>query len=746
MAANSLQTVVETGGLFVNTVGALRGLIAAASEDDVDLQTVLAIDKLGTCIPVAPDRIAEAYNALGSQTSVRVDNLKAWIGIASGGLCRMVRKSTPLLQFFVFCAACKMMLPDQECSNMVFEMMKMAGVLVETPCSAIQISRVIASFSGQAYTIAPTELIHKAARAVDREFPIEGIYRSVDLKATAELFVVIFDHMRDEGVKSAILRGHFNSVWLVSTLLWLFQGKAFVQVGEKLLEGDPGAKLSLIIEPKKGIPWSLQLFRAFGDPIEFVYEVSNDENVPLTPIPLRLTKSYVVQSSWNAIESEHLRRELMLATGTLAQTLIEAVVDHGYIYAQCNNCKLTVDRCKRSPLQSIAHADWLANAKTLLISYGWSEDDEVESDLDLRQAIESTIVDRRRTRFKANTKDTYRGIDQAIYDRYSQIAGTWFEDLDEHFDYWDVLHSAFDIAADALVTSSVICKDSDRYMNPCAYDFPSEVLSDLLIGGLDVHKFREFAFRQLLPGLEPWHHSDLVVAKDGRVVGMNLLWNESCQVDAALSIRMLRGVIRHENVGYTSIREVSSSFSGRMGERVPAFNHDKGLHIPDAGRGWSFSDRFYSFETLTSTYGARLEIKPVILSKDSLGRDLCKETYLWITAIKVLATAFHIDESTIMEAQQDGDLDSGIAQKLCNTNTCWAEPVAQPEGGTGARTLLHTSGNIKVKIATAAMCGTLIKFYACTTNVIRHRGELIKCIAWAESRMRDEDSGWTIID
>ena len=84
------QPSFEIGGNFFKSVGALRGLIAAASEDDVDTQAVLAVEHLGACIPVAPDRIAEAYDALGRHTSKRVDNLKAWIGITSGGLCQIM--------------------------------------------------------------------------------------------------------------------------------------------------------------------------------------------------------------------------------------------------------------------------------------------------------------------------------------------------------------------------------------------------------------------------------------------------------------------------------------------------------------------------------------------------------------------------------------------------------------------------------------------------------------------------------
>lgn len=161
----------EIGGSVFNSLQALRGLIAATSEDDVHTQAVLAVEWLGGCVPVSPERIGEAVNALGGQSSVRIQNLKASIGIASGGLCKVMRQSTPLIQFFVLCAACKLTFLDEDCSTLMSEMRKTSGVLAKLPCSAVQIMRLITQVSGQAGLIAPVDTMHDVASAVDEWNP-----------------------------------------------------------------------------------------------------------------------------------------------------------------------------------------------------------------------------------------------------------------------------------------------------------------------------------------------------------------------------------------------------------------------------------------------------------------------------------------------------------------------------------------------------------------------------------------------
>lgn len=81
-------TSLEIGGSVFNSVTALQGLISACSEDDVYAQAILAAEQLLAWIPAAPKRIGEAVDALGGHTSVRLENIKAWIACGPEGSAR----------------------------------------------------------------------------------------------------------------------------------------------------------------------------------------------------------------------------------------------------------------------------------------------------------------------------------------------------------------------------------------------------------------------------------------------------------------------------------------------------------------------------------------------------------------------------------------------------------------------------------------------------------------------------------
>ena len=370
-----------------NSLKALRGLIAATSEDDVHTQAVLAVEQLGACIPVAAERIDEAVNALGGNTSIRVQNLKASIGISSGGLCKVMRESTPLLQFFALCAACKTVFLDDECGNLMFEMLKTSKVLAKLPCSAVQIFRMITQFSGQAGTIAPVDKMHEIASAVDGWSPEPDTFRRMELKVLAELLLTLFENMRDEAVESILLVGHKNSVWLASSLLWLLEDKAWLIINDKVIKGKPEAKLCIQIEPRENIPWNLQIFKESGDPVKYVYEMSEDEVESLNHLPLRLLKSFMDQYYWNAFENPQIRRKAMIAAGIIAETLVMAISERGHLYLKCDGCTSDKTRCNRVRLTSVVPTTWLATLEQVITTYGWSDDERAGWDPGLLDAI-----------------------------------------------------------------------------------------------------------------------------------------------------------------------------------------------------------------------------------------------------------------------------------------------------------------------------------------------------------------------
>src|SRR5436190_17569025 len=100
-----VQAQWELGQTTFNTVGQLRDLIRIVSQDNVQPQAVLAAEALGFVLIVSPKRIDQAIEALGGNDSTRIEGMQALIGLSSGGLQRVMRVSTPLLQFFLVLTA-----------------------------------------------------------------------------------------------------------------------------------------------------------------------------------------------------------------------------------------------------------------------------------------------------------------------------------------------------------------------------------------------------------------------------------------------------------------------------------------------------------------------------------------------------------------------------------------------------------------------------------------------------------------
>jgi hypothetical protein len=738
MSLRPVNPSFEIGGSVFNSFKALRGLIAVTSEDDVHTQAVLAVEQLGACIPVAAERIDEAVNALGGNTSIRVENLKASIGISSGGLCKVMRESTPLLQFFALCAACKTIFLDDECGTLMFEMLKTSKVLAKLPCSAIQIVRMITQFSGQAGTVAPVDMMHEVASAVDGWSPEPGTFQHPDYKVLAELLLTLFEHVRDEAVESILLVGHRNSIWLASSLLWLLEDKAWLLIGDKVIKGNPQAKLCIQIEPKVSIPWKLQIFKESGDPIKYIYEMFEDEADYFIQLPLRLLKSFMDQYYWYAFENPQTRRKAMIATGIVAETLVMAISERGHLYLKCDGFTSDEKCCNRARLTSIVPTTWLARIEQVITTYGWNDDERAGCDPGLLAAILQGVD-------YWGKHPGLRDLANCVKEPCLAFIQSYFPEENVKVDY--ILDPAFFIAADVTVTSTAFFDDGSRFiklLDDETVQFANETVLSILGKGLEVSEFRKRAFEQLLPGLEVWHEGDLVVARDGYVVGMNILWQLSCQSSGALRIRVQRGQIKKDQVTYNSIRENWFNPIVSAGPRVPAFDPVRGLVLPEVGWQNPIRDSTYTFETSASVYGTKIEIKHYMIYTSLLTNLPQRRKAPWVGAINILATAIHMDTESQNMASLNKALNLKISQQLIAKDVCWTDPFSSPKIEAAARTLIRSGNDPKVKIFGAGACNKPRSL--CCYIVIRHRSPLLQCIDKAESSMLDGQDSWIVVD
>lgn len=732
--SNAPHAVLEIGGTSFNTFKALRTLITSVSQDDVQPQAVLAVEALGSIFLASADRINEAVDALGGNDSVRVENVLASIGLTSGGLRHTTRKSTGLLQFFLVCTMSKLCFIDEECATLAFEMLKTSGLLAKYPVATSQLTRLVNQLSGHAEAIVPVDLMTEIASKLDEYQPDTGVFARMNLKVLSELLVRLFESVRDESIDSITLVGHDHAVWLAPSLLWLLGDDAWLLIGEDTVKGDPRSKLCVQIEPKSSEPWKLQIWKTSKDPIEYVFDYDKDESDTLRRIPLGTMKSYLNQYYWEAFETPELRKMAMIRTGQVAQSLILTAVKRGKVYMQRSCCK-PQQRCSETKLADFAGTAWLSTTGQLIADYGW------DGTLQLQQSLLTDLERSLSNWDQINVNErTYEEAEKCIKSSCGEFIKLSMGPETE-VDY--ILDPAMFIAANAIVTCTCSLKNGRRYITPMddqSIEFAEKTIIHVLSDGLDISEFRRAAFLQLLPGLEIMHAGDLVVAWNGYVVGMSILWEPTVRQDKVFGIRMARGQIRKDEISYDSIREIPFNSTAGSSARQPlVLDKNHRLLPPEVGWNSVLQERLYKFDTIVSVSSSRLELKQYMSYTDELIKQPFRRKASWIAAINVLATAYHMKSSNEFTFGQQEALASRLGAIIPSSGICWTEPFASPKVEEGIKSIIRTAGFERVKIFAAGVCNEFSE--CCCAVVVSHEAPLLQCIARAEELR----STWLIV-
>ena len=419
----------------------------------------------------------------------------------------------------------------------------------------------------------------------------------------------------------------------------------------------------------------------------------------------------------------------------------------GLLSLKCEACK-PPQRCNSAKLSAVAHISCLANIKRAIAKNGRIE--EVRFDPALLSEIliaidvwRETHVHRMKKEMNLDSKIEF--LEESIKEPCQNFIHSLFPDKNIEIDH--ILDPALFTAADAAVTCTAVYKSDGRYIKPT--DEQTLSLADttslqIFSSGIDVSDFWKNAFMQLLPGLETWHCGNLIVARDGYVAGMKMLWNESALQSNSLSVCVQRGLIKKDQVSYGSICETPFNSIVGLGRRDLAFDPIKGLVMPEVGWQHKLKDRAYSFETSALTQGGRIELKHYMTFTDSISKISQRRKASWISALCVLATASHMDVDSQMTAELTKSLNTRMTQKLVGSDVSWTDPFSAPKVDPGIRTLIRTGWDQKVEIFAAGACYEF-RNVSCYV-VIRHQTPLLQCIEKAESIIKSTNDSWIIID
>lgn len=586
------------------------GLVKASSQDDVHPQAVLAAEALGAGILVAPVRIKDALQALGANESFRLQQTRISIGLMHGNTQRAIQSSTPLLQFFVFCTAFKLIYVDEAIGDIMFEMMSTTGLLAKHPISPPQLTRLLNQVSAHSDQCVPIDLMHQIASTVAEFSPGPNVYMHMEHQALAKLLTQVFEKMRDEEARSLCLTGHVSSVWIATALLWWFEDDAYLIVGGKLVCGKGDVRLLIVLLPHSSDPWKLEVWRKTEDALKFVFEDPQDEPRYINRLPLKdlinFFDAYQFQLSDADLDGD--RRVLIKQTiAELAAALIQIVLENGKITLHRRyKGQEDDDCCAHTNLSTIADLSWSSKSNTLMSNYGWEVHLESKQ---IRARLSDSLQGKGRLLSSGLPSNAVKTI---LYDDCNKYIEEKMGDHHMIVDY--IRDAAFCIAVDAILTCTTRSSMPDRYVKPLDFDSlgrNKDILVSLLSNGIEAKRFRTLALQQLLPGLPQVDPSSLVLSSNGIVAGLSIVWNGTCDPRDACAIKVMRGAIRHDNMNYTGIREadlLERRFEdsdkcpqlkfddvGRLGEKFPILQTYPVRHS-------------YRFETLVSVSGSFLKL------------------------------------------------------------------------------------------------------------------------------------------
>ena len=258
---SSVQKQWDIGHSVLLAGGVIIALIAAASQDDIQPQAILAMEGLGAGLLVHQDRIGDGIDALKGGENRKLSKLMLTFGLNNGGAARIMRGSVSCVASFMLAVACKTCFTDQEIGSLLYDMMSFRGVLRTVPVSRGQIEQAVGAISGYGYKIVPTGFFDQIASVIQADLAhpseIPGLFSRSTSKELAEILSSVFEAFQDMKVKKITLEGHQTGIWLVSLFIWLLPDDTEIILHRHSLFGTARCRLKVTLNQRGDGGWHL---------------------------------------------------------------------------------------------------------------------------------------------------------------------------------------------------------------------------------------------------------------------------------------------------------------------------------------------------------------------------------------------------------------------------------------------------------------------------------------------------------
>jgi len=253
---------------------------------------------------------------------------------------------------------------------------------------------------------------------------------------------------------------------------------------------------------------------------------------------------------------------------------------------------------------------------------------------------------------------------------------------------------------------------------------------------MEISEYRKRSLNQLLPGNPPFEDLDLIISSNGYVAGLNSLWDLDTRKSKVLAIRIIKGVIKRDEISYKSVREEKSSSVQRFREGSPEY-----LQIFRGGQYVGIQPRCEDEELKVQMEIAMVGMRLHLRSYFTLhGKYLCQLS--WTDSILGLAFAKHTNDQIGLTLRQENELARRYGKDLCQAY--WQSCHLWGPEDSEDKTVLKTCGNKELRFFSSGLLfrqRQMVIRETCFTLIVHYSGFLLASMVDGENA----DGPWAII-
>ena len=377
MALTSIQPQWDIGTSAFTAGGQLLGLIAAATQDDVQIAAVIAAEAIGSLMIVDPALIGQAVDALNKNKNFRVESIKLHLGLSKGGISGQLLQSSAALRTFLLISVLRRGMEAADIGHLLYEMLAKIRGANMPPVSSSQLQSFVQSLEGYCFKMWKQDnnaeqyasLVMENAAVQNGD--TNSIFQPFQPDTAAKILLAAFEAIQKEEIEQ-LQFGRDSALWIIVILCWLFPHN--VQVldwkGYKLISSSISpAKVSIQLD-SESLSWDMKFWYKTGEPSSFIH-LPRSQTYDYIILPGFVPKEMMYVTLRTKFTSQQPELDIV---GMLACALMRAAVRHGGLFRYKNE-RVEDEVLKRGlphvAFRDVCSASFQSDLDDGLVSLGW---------------------------------------------------------------------------------------------------------------------------------------------------------------------------------------------------------------------------------------------------------------------------------------------------------------------------------------------------------------------------------------